>query len=351
MSDTNNNAVAVASQAQSRIPLQFEAENFDNLYRMAKALCVSGLIPEALRGKPEDLVVVLLQGRELGLQPMQSINGIDVVKGRAFVKPALMAAKVKQHADCLYLTLVESTDKKATYKTRRRGSDEVILSYTWEMASRANLVGKDNYRANPEAMLLARCLGRICRAEWQDVIGGFYVKGESFSDSGGDDGEFSEIPGGAAAGAVVVEQAPKATTIDGLVAEEKAKKKSKTKTESAGAVAPPAIVTSTPEEPADPHSEVSPASEAAAPAAPSPEPEPAPVIEVPKVDWMTSDDFDIVVSGAKDELGGDFSFFVKSHGGTRGHKDGKLGFAGQPNRSAAFMADLKAAGARRRGDK
>jgi hypothetical protein len=49
---------------------------------LAKVLGMSALLPQALRGKPADVLVTVMYGREMGLTPMQSIQGIYVVNGR-----------------------------------------------------------------------------------------------------------------------------------------------------------------------------------------------------------------------------------------------------------------------------
>lgn len=46
----------------------------------------SGLLPQAIT-KPEQVAVVALKGRELGLEPLQSFDFIDIIMGKAALKP------------------------------------------------------------------------------------------------------------------------------------------------------------------------------------------------------------------------------------------------------------------------
>jgi hypothetical protein len=153
---------------------------------LSKEIALSQLLPQALRNKPADVMAILLTGKELGLQPMQAIRGIHIISGKASMSADLMGALVKQSPVCDFLTLVESTAKVATYRTKRKGEPgETAMSFTLEQAEAAKLLGNDNWKKYPEAMLRARCLASICRAVYPDVCLGIY-------DS--DSGEVEETP-------------------------------------------------------------------------------------------------------------------------------------------------------------
>lgn len=337
MPDADGTTVPAVAAPQPRVPIQFEASDFDQLYRMARALSESGLLPEALRGKPADIAIIMMQGRELGLQPMQSINGIDVIQGKPNVSPALMAAMVRASPACEYLTLVESGVNGSTWTTKRRGAPKpVTMSYTAEMAQRAGLAGKDNYRKNPEAMYLARGLGRICRAEYQDVIKGMYVKGEILDEwapeavGGGTESAPDTIEG------EVIEQAPEPNPAEQLKRAVRRKK-----TESSGAPAPADTVTgSASPAPSAPQPEAPPAPVAGAPAAPSPSPEE----EVPA--WRASTELVVVFGDIVRRqilLPTTISDVLRAHGATRGHPDGCLGLRTTTAGQERLVAALKEA--------
>jgi hypothetical protein len=56
--------------------------DLDEAYRLSKNLALASLMPDALRGKPSDVLAMMLYGQDLGLSPMQAIQGIYVVKGK-----------------------------------------------------------------------------------------------------------------------------------------------------------------------------------------------------------------------------------------------------------------------------
>jgi len=146
---------------------------------VSTTLSASKLMPEALQKSPADIFAIVLTGQELGLEPMKAIRGITIIKGKPTLSADLMGALVKRESRiCEYLRLVESTDKVATYETKRVGEPGTTkISFTSEDAHRAGLQG-DNWRKYPAQMLRARALSGICRAVYPDLLLGVYSEGE-----------------------------------------------------------------------------------------------------------------------------------------------------------------------------
>jgi hypothetical protein len=177
-----NGATAPAMEAKelaTRAPLEFELANVDDAWRMAGMLSKSGLIPDALVGKPHDVLVTLLVGRELGLSPMQSLRLIYVVKGRPYISSQLKIARVKQSEECVYFRCVETTNEKATFETERRGEGKTTLTFTAEEARAAQLLGRqtrsgepDNWMKYTALMLRWRAASQLCDMVYPDVVGG-----------------------------------------------------------------------------------------------------------------------------------------------------------------------------------
>ncbi len=163
----------MTTTAITRAPQPFEPSNMNEAQQLAQTLSVSALLPDALRGKPADVLVTILTGHELGLSPMQAIRGLYIVKGRAVMSADLAVALVKRHTDCVYFKLVNSTDSVATYETERRGEGVTKMSFTAEQARTAQL-GGDNWKKYPAAMLRARCSLALARAVYPDIMLGVY---------------------------------------------------------------------------------------------------------------------------------------------------------------------------------
>lgn len=154
----------------------FQPDALGGAMSLAKQLAQSTLIPKALQGKPGDVLVVLLTGKEFGLGPMQALRGIHVVEGKAVMAADLMVGLCAARREvCAFFTLVESTARKATYRAQRVGSPEpVTMTWTIDQAQAAGLASKHNWKAYPEAMLRARCASALARVVFPDLLAGTY---------------------------------------------------------------------------------------------------------------------------------------------------------------------------------
>lgn len=164
-----------AAEQKSIVPrerLAFIPKDFDDAWRQADVLSKSNILPDALRGKPHDVLATIVTGAELGLSPMQSMREIYIVKGKGFVSSALKVALVKQSDVCEFFQLVSSSATKAVYKTKRRGEEATTLEYTMDQAVAAGLASNDNYKKHPDVMLRSRCSGRLCDIVYPDVVRG-----------------------------------------------------------------------------------------------------------------------------------------------------------------------------------
>lgn len=149
-------------------------------HQLSKTLSMSALMPQALKKKPEDVLAIVLAGAELNLAPMQAVRGLNIINGKISMSADLMSAVVQRRTDvCEYLTLVESSEKIATFQTKRRHSPEPVkMSFTIQDAQRAGLTENATYKRFPAAMLRARCLAAICRTVYADLCYGLYADGE-----------------------------------------------------------------------------------------------------------------------------------------------------------------------------
>lgn len=160
----------------------------DQALTLSNRLAKSGLIPRALQNKPDDVLVVLLRGQELGLGPMQALAGIHVIEGKGVCSADLIVGLCARRREvCEYFRLVESSADRAVYETKRAGSPEPTrLTFTMADAQRAGLTGKDNWKRHPAAMLRARCSAQLARAVYPDLAMGLYDtdEAEDFSRGG-----------------------------------------------------------------------------------------------------------------------------------------------------------------------
>jgi hypothetical protein len=158
--------------------LALEPENATDAFRLCGLYFASRLLPKSIASQ-EAAFTILVTGRELGLTAMQSFRSIHVIEGRPTMSADLMVALTKRSPECEWFRLVESNAKVATYETKRRGMPAPTrLSFTIDEAKEAGLLGKDNWRKYPAAMLRARASASLCRIEYPDVMIGVYETDE-----------------------------------------------------------------------------------------------------------------------------------------------------------------------------
>jgi len=156
--------------------------------RLAEAICQTEMVPNALRGRPDAALAVMLAGFELNVGPMQALQSIDIIQGRPAVSPELMRALAIKAGHQLIVT---ATDDTATIRCHRRDwPADQWSDFTWTLddAKRAGLVRADSpWTKYPRAMLTARVTAEACRAVFPDVIAGLSYTPEEVS-------EFAPVP-------------------------------------------------------------------------------------------------------------------------------------------------------------
>src|SRR5690625_1496445 len=111
-------------QERDNFVTRYEPKNLDQMERLASAVVRRGLAPKDVRTR-EDAMVILMSGAELGLTAMQSLRSIHVIQGRPTLSADLMVALVRRSPTCEYFKLLELTDRRCVYKTKRIDGDPV----------------------------------------------------------------------------------------------------------------------------------------------------------------------------------------------------------------------------------
>ena len=175
------------------VPVPFEPQNTSEMYRLAKYFASADIIPKELRRKPYDVLLVLMKGRELGLQPLQALGNIHIVEGKAEVGAHLITAMVLRSGKAEYFRCVEqgyddNGEGFAVYETRRKGWPAgQVSSVRWDRqrAKKAKLWGKggdkaayNNWQKHELEMCKRRASAELGRDEYPDIVMGLYDFGE-----------------------------------------------------------------------------------------------------------------------------------------------------------------------------
>ena len=164
-----SNELAVVS---NNFPTQAELQNIGLIARTAyQSTMYAGIGGEA------KIMMILLAAKELGVGPCQALNGgIWSIQGKIEISARLMNGLIRRAGHSI--KIVKSTDTECILLGTRTDGDSFECSFTQEDATRAGLWGSNVWKKYPGDMLYNRCMSRLARRLFSDVIGQCYIEGE-----------------------------------------------------------------------------------------------------------------------------------------------------------------------------
>ena len=137
----------------------------------------SQLVPSAYRGKPDDIVICVMFGAELGLPPVQSVQSIAVINGRPSVwgdaVPGLCYASGKvQDIEERYEGTEGQDDFTAVCIATRKGASPKIGRFSTKDAKVAGLFGQATHGKYPKRMMMWRARHFALHDAFPDVLRG-----------------------------------------------------------------------------------------------------------------------------------------------------------------------------------
>ena len=176
-----------------RVPVNIgrQINGLDEAFRLSKNLAVASVLPTALRGKPSDVLAIVLYGQDLGLSPMQAIQGIYVVEGRPSLASQTWLALLRRAGH--RARVVEHTETSCTvHLVRGDTGEEHTETYSIDDAVHTGkvkivdgkLVARSKegkvlpWEAHTKRLLLARAVSNAARFLCPEVALGFYSEAE-----------------------------------------------------------------------------------------------------------------------------------------------------------------------------
>lgn len=227
MADTGT-GLAPQTPAPERVPARIgiAPTTIDEAWRLAQMFAKSALVPKDFHGKPEDVLVAIQLGTEIGFAPMQALQSIAVINGRPSVwgdgfLALIMSSLLYADHDEFYEVPVERmvdvpyVDERDIARTKpelrivmerregliaddlkkdstcavctfwRRGKNmPVTRRFTVAQARKANLLSKSGpWTTYPDRMLLMRARSWAGRDCYPDLLRGIRTAEEAL-DSG-----------------------------------------------------------------------------------------------------------------------------------------------------------------------
>jgi hypothetical protein len=176
-----SNNTQLARREQKDMQNQWQPANFAEAQQLAELVAQSGFAPKEYRGKPQDCLMAMMAGNEVGLGPMASLQNIAVINGRPSIWGDAALALVKSSPDFEWIKeWIDDQKGAAVCKVKRKGEDPVERTFSWDDAQRAGLTKKDGpWKTYPKRMLQMRARSWAIRDVWPHVLKGLSIDEES----------------------------------------------------------------------------------------------------------------------------------------------------------------------------
>lgn len=172
---------------EAAAPMAFRAEGglapstFEEAWRMAQLFSRSELVPKDYLDKPENCLVAIQMGAELGLKPLQALQGIAVINGRPSVWGDALWALVQSSPVVEDAHEIYEGDAATCVIKRRDRSKPTVQTFSRADAELAGLWNKAGpWRTNPRRMLQMRARAFAARDAVPDVLKGLVIAEEAF---------------------------------------------------------------------------------------------------------------------------------------------------------------------------
>ncbi len=158
--------------------------NLTEAVEFSKFIATSGHIPKQFQGKPNDILVAIQWGYEIGLAPMQALQNIAVINGRPSLWGDSLIAVCKHHPEWRGIeeTYIEEEDKAVCIVKRNvHGETEVTKAeFSYKDAQKARLANKPGpWQDYPRRMMQLRARGFALRDAFPDAIKGLITTEEA----------------------------------------------------------------------------------------------------------------------------------------------------------------------------
>jgi hypothetical protein len=158
-------------------------QTFGEAVEFSRMLARSGMVPKDYNGKPEAIMVALQWGAEVGLGPLQALNGISVINGKPSLWGDAALALVRGHPACAGIREGVEGEGDAMVgfcEVTRRGEQPQRRTFSVAEAKKAGLWGKPGpWQQYPQRMLQMRARGFAIRDVFPDALRGVITAEEA----------------------------------------------------------------------------------------------------------------------------------------------------------------------------
>lgn len=160
----------------------------------ASAIAHAGLLPKAFIKNPANVLVAIETGAPIGLAPIQAMQGIAVINGKATLTSDVMAGLIRRAGHKLRIT-EDVEHQQVTAVLIRKDDPDFQFTATWNVAKaqQAGLWGSGAWVKYPLQMMRARAISEVARQGASEVLYGMIYTPEEMGAEVDIDGEVVEI--------------------------------------------------------------------------------------------------------------------------------------------------------------
>lgn len=146
-------------EARANRPSPMRLDSWEDIEAFAERAATTKMIPERFQGKPDEIIIAVMKGKEVGLPPIMALESIAVIDGRSCIYgqavPALCWASGKCENIEEKFEGEEGTDAyTAVCIVKRRGVPTPFVGrFSVKDSKVAGLFGKRTHGAYPKRML------------------------------------------------------------------------------------------------------------------------------------------------------------------------------------------------------
>jgi len=158
--------------------ITYAPQSLQEAMQYSELLAQSDIIPKNYKGKAGDILVAIQWGAEIGLSPLQALQNIATINGRASLWGDSVLALVQGSGKLEYIH--ETVENGiATCRVKRINQPEHVSTFGEEDAKMAGLLGKQGpWTQYPKRMMQMRARSFALRDQFADVLKGISVAEE-----------------------------------------------------------------------------------------------------------------------------------------------------------------------------
>lgn len=168
-------------------------QEFQTMKDLGNMAVKSGFLPTSIK-TPEQAIIIMLKGRELGIPPMQAFSSIAVVNGKPTMSAELMLSMIYKNVSGAIVDFAKTDNNECVIEAKRPNGKKTKFTFSMEDAKRANLTGKGPWVTYPSAMLRARCISAMARAMFPDALSGVVYTPEELGAQVDEDLNIIDVP-------------------------------------------------------------------------------------------------------------------------------------------------------------